>query len=61
MYVPELIPEECRVLTNYFKSYANKPSTTSGKIWQAVNMILAVIFLLAALLTGLSQAKNFEF
>jgi tetratricopeptide (TPR) repeat protein len=49
MYVPDLIPKEHRVLTDYFKRHANTPSTRSGKIWQTVSMVVAIIFFLAAI------------
>jgi tetratricopeptide (TPR) repeat protein len=49
MYVPDLIPKEHQVLTEYFKRHANTPSTQSGKIWQTVSMVAAIIFFLAAI------------
>jgi tetratricopeptide (TPR) repeat protein len=49
MYVPDLIPREHQVLTEYFKRHSNTPSTQSGKIWKTVSMVAAIIFFLAAL------------
>lgn len=48
MYVPDLIPREHQVLTDYFKRHANTPLSQSGKIWQTVSMIAAIIFFLTA-------------
>lgn len=48
MYVPDLIPQEHQVLTEYFRRHANKPSIQSGRIWQTISMAVAIVLFLAA-------------